>query len=536
MTKFAIKAKGGAPATTVTTVVPKGRIKTRASVPDTVTFEGAPAFTRKAKSELFLLAIVNMVGEATFYETAESRDARFEKLVHEVTQKDPDWIARFVPYMRNTLHLRTASLVMAAEYVKAGGPNGRKVIDSAIQRADEPSVVLAYWMSKYGRSIPQPVKRGVADAVVRLYGERSLIKWDSDSLSPRFGDVIELVHPKALTPWQNDLFKFSMARRHNREDLARDTENLATIKRYRDLMALPVAERRALVEKAAESKDFSALEGAGLTWENLSGWLQGPMDAHAWESILPQMGYMAILRNLRNFDDAKISVEARNKVIAKLTDPEEVAASKQLPLRFYSAYKNVASAHYTPALETGLDLTLANVPSFAGRTLILVDISGSMDQPLSNPRARTAPGRTVTLPLRWELASLFGSAAAVRAENADLFAFSDLQWQVDFRSGGSILRTMEKFRGWVHGGTALWQSVAAKFNGHDRVIVVTDEMATVGTPPNLGSARLYVYNVAGYQMGLTSSGGNYYTFGGLSDAGFRAMEAIESLKDESWPF
>ena len=98
------------------------------------TMEGARAFKRDAKSELFLLAVTNMVSEPAFYESGSKRDARFVYLIHKVVQDDPEWIARFVPWLRNTAQMRSASIQMAAEYVAAGGPSGRKVIASAIAR------------------------------------------------------------------------------------------------------------------------------------------------------------------------------------------------------------------------------------------------------------------------------------------------------------------------------------------------------------------------------------------------------------------
>jgi hypothetical protein len=348
--------------------------------------------------------------------------------------------------------------------------------------------------------------------------------------------VIELVHPKGQAPWQHDLFKFAMAKRHNREDLARDTENLSTIKRFRELMALPVPERRKRVDEAAKSKDFSALEGAGLTWEALSGWLQGPMDAAAWEAIIPQMQMFALVRNLRNFDDARISAEARAKVIAKITNMEDVKASRMLPLRFYTAYRNVKSVNYTSALETALDMTLTNIPSFKGKTLVLVDVSGSMYAPFSGGNTRTYKnsGEAYT-PQRWELAALFGAAVALRAEKANLVWFGTESGEVDFRKGGSILRLTEALNK-NGGGTNTWQAVNKHFTDHDRIVLLTDEQAHYGASKDLGKARLYVYNLAGYKQGLTASGGNSYTFGGLSDAGFAAMEAIESLRDEHWPW
>ena len=60
-------------------------------------------------------ATVNMVSEKTFYEDAKDRDARFEALIHAVTAEDPDWIARFVPFLRDTMNMRSASVVMAAD-------------------------------------------------------------------------------------------------------------------------------------------------------------------------------------------------------------------------------------------------------------------------------------------------------------------------------------------------------------------------------------------------------------------------------------
>jgi hypothetical protein len=111
------------------------------------TYEGGRAFVRDAESELFLLAATNMVGEDTFYERAADRDARFVDLVHEVTAANPAFIAGTDPegpkiglaqYLRQNLLMRSAAVVMAAEYVAAGGPGGRSVIARALQRADEP--------------------------------------------------------------------------------------------------------------------------------------------------------------------------------------------------------------------------------------------------------------------------------------------------------------------------------------------------------------------------------------------------------------
>src|SRR3712207_7767035 len=51
-------------------------------------------------------------------------------------------------------------------------------------------------------------------------------------------------------------------------------------------------------------------------------------------ALAPTMGYMALLRNLRNFDEAGMPDEVAAVVAARLGDPDEVARSRQLPYRF----------------------------------------------------------------------------------------------------------------------------------------------------------------------------------------------------------
>jgi hypothetical protein len=108
------------------------------------------------------------------------------------------------------------------------------------------------------------------------------------------------------------------------------------LRAHRALTELPLGERRAAVtaEGGAER-----LAEAGVTWEALAGWLQGPLDKEAWEAVIPSMGAMALVRNLRNFDRAGVSDEVAAEVARRISDPAEVARSRQLPFRYLSAYR-----------------------------------------------------------------------------------------------------------------------------------------------------------------------------------------------------
>src|SRR4051794_7453605 len=121
----------------------------------TFTHEGGLAYLRDPESELFMLAAPNMVGEDTFYERAPDRDRRFIELVRHVTSTNHAFVAGLAPYLRTTLLMRSAAVVMAAEYVAAGGPQGRAVVDGVLQRADEPAELLGYWLTALSGSSSQ---------------------------------------------------------------------------------------------------------------------------------------------------------------------------------------------------------------------------------------------------------------------------------------------------------------------------------------------------------------------------------------------
>ncbi|MFI9343502.1 TROVE domain-containing protein [Streptomyces sp. NPDC052773] len=499
------------------------------------THQGGQGHERDARSELFLLAVANFVTQETFYESGAARDDRFATLVRELAVTDSGWTAGLLGWLRGEGNLRTASLVGAAEYVKArldagatDGPSNRQVVDSVLRRPDEPGELLAYWTATYGRALPKPVKRGVADAVRRLYTGKALLKYDTASKGYRFGDVLNLVHaaPDPDKPWQGELFRYALDRRHRPETAVPPASN-RTLTAHRELMAVPVEERRAVVTAPGGAERLAA---AGMTWEALAGWLQGPMDKAAWEAVIPSMGTMALVRNLRNFDEAGVSDEVAARVAARISDPEEVRRSRQFPFRYLAAYQHAPSLRWAYPLEQALGHSLANVPALPGRTLVLVDRSGSMWAPLSN---RSELNRA-------DAAAIFGTALALRAANADLVEFGTGSREVPFRQGESVLRILERFGSL--GGTDTTEAVRRHYRGHDRVLIVTDEQYTHsrhGGPTEQipADVPVYTWNLAGYRAGHGPSGnGNRHTFGGLSDAAFRMVPLLEAGRDAHWPW
>ncbi|MFJ9445260.1 TROVE domain-containing protein [Kitasatospora sp. NPDC101235] len=500
----------------------------------TVNHNGGPGFVRDRRSELFLLAVANMVGQDTFHERGGERDDRYTALVRELAVAEPEWTVGLLRWLRYGAQMRTAALVGAAEFTRArldAGAHGhsRQAVAAVLRRADEPGELLAYWTSRYGRALPKPLKRGVADAVQRLYDARSLLKYDTAGKGYRFGDVIELTHPSPAPDkeWQGALFAYALDRRH-RPDEAVPPAADRMLTANRELLALPVEERRAAVtaEDGAER-----LAAAGLTWEALAGWLQGPLDAAVWEAVIPSMGPMALVRNLRNFDRAGVSDAVAAEVARRISDKGEVRRSRQFPFRYLAAYRNVPSLRWGHALETALGHSLANVPELPGRTLILVDRSGSMFDRSGGPTELNRADST----------AIFGTALKVRAAEADLVEFGTTSQVVEVGRGDAVLRVMERFSSL--GGTNTADAVRTHYRGHDRVVIVTDEQTGPGRwggdPLAAVPAHVpvYTWNLAGYAPGHGPSGGAHrHTFGGLSDAAFRLIPLLEAGANAGWPW
>jgi hypothetical protein len=498
----------------------------------TLSHEGGAAYSLDVKSELFTLAVTNLVGETTFYEAASDRDARYRSLVRSATIADLAWVAGFVRWLRHEAFMRSASVVAAAEYVAAGGPNGRAVIDSALSRPDEPGELLGYWLATHGRRIPKPIKRGLGDAARRLYNERAVLKYDTPSHGVRFADVLELAHVKPRADWQRALFRYTLDSRHNRPDIS--TVGLDTLGLARTVDRIERADRRGAL------RDFGPqmLADAGYTWERLGGWLPDGMDAEAWETVIPSMGYMALLRNLRNFEKAKVSKVTLRKVADRLADPEQVARSRQFPFRFWTAFREldaIGSVTFGPALEAALELATRNVPELKGRTLVMVDTSGSMEAAIS--------GRS-SVP-RVEVAAMFGAAVAARSD-VTVWAYASRAGRM--RPSASVLgatRDMARIVGQFDHGTNTWPSTAEairKDGPFDRVIVFSDlQDHAHGWGCGGGSAPAgiptYVWDLAGYgKANVDTSKSGHYLLGGFSDASFRLVPLLEAGRTASWPW
>jgi len=305
-----------------------------------VNYEGATAYKTDPKTELVSRILCTLVGEDKFYVSGEKSDEELVNLLKETANKDPEFCLKLAAYARNEMYLRSIPQLILVELANHKKLKGSGLIPKyapyIIQRADEITEVIAYQLNKFGKPIPNSLKKAVADAFNR-FDAYQLAKYNRKG-QVKLRDAMFLCHPKPKDKAQEEIFK----------KLANNT--------------LEPPETWEVI-----------ISTKGSTKEN-------------WEAIIPKMGYFALLRNLRNMLLKDVDL---TPVLAKLTDPDKVKNSKLLPFRFLVAYREVQTV---PSPKTGdvlkaiakaMEVSLVNLPKLEGYTCIAVDNSASMDNYLS---------------------------------------------------------------------------------------------------------------------------------------------------------
>ena len=496
----------------------------------TINHQGGVGFLRDEKTELFLTA-VSSLNEDTFYESAQDRRGRIAELI-EVTSQDTEWTLGLVSWLRKEAGLRTIPSIIAAHAVKARLDKGisgsnRYIISAALGRMDENAEILAYWMETFGRTIPSAVKRGVADSFLRGLNQGSYLKWRGKASrgSVSLVDVINLTHPKPQTEEQAKLLKLIVDEAYGNDT---DTSGLDVIKNRDEFLSMSTESQ---IKRLSSDTAGLLIKQASLTHEVIAGAI-GKIPAEVWENLIPHMGYKALRMNLRRIHEAGVSDDTIDAITARLKDAEVIRKSNPMPLEFLAAFRN-SPLDFAPAIQRAANYSLENVPALKGRTLILVDGSGSMGAPLSERGTLS----------REDAAKVFGAALAIRAESPTLVSFSDQSVEIAVRSK-DLLRVAESIKGPGY-GTDTHGAVNRHYDGHDRVIVITDEqpgysywagrsMDVFANIPD--DIPTFTWNLAGYQTGHSEIKVNRYTFGGLTDKGFQMIPLLEAGLNQGWPW
>lgn len=492
-------------------VLNKRRSPTQRYSRDTLinTHEGGVGRKAGAEEELSMLVFTTFLGDS-FY---ESGDATLTRMRNLVAQVDPEFVTQLARVARKEFNMRATPAALLGLYtLLEGQPKDGRVIRDVFQRGDEIGDYLAT-VSLYadnGKVIPSAVRFG-RRVIHDQLNERQALRYNNFSRNWNLAKILRLVHARAeATESQKALYDFIISWKQEGSQKAA-WEKLAPEARA----LLPV------IERAVNGED----EGS-VSWE------RSRSAGSDWTTLLPDMGYMALIRNLRNFlDDVPASnKEFWNTVISRISSETEVSRSKQLPFRFLSAFNAVhghrSHAKYhalVAALEEGLDHSVGNIPTFKGRTLVVVDTSGSMDGTVSDKSEMSFV----------QIASLFG-AAMFRAQDAEVVAFGTHSERVKLDKNSSVLNNqaeiMEPRRRMRLGyGTNLGEAFT-RVNVRDfQNIVVFSDMQihdSIGHALGTYPGHVYSVNLRAYEAQMQRVGSKHFSIGGWSDATLKLMSLL----------
>ncbi len=420
------------------------------------THEGAPAKNISPELQLRRSVLACMLWEDQFYEDGVAIAGRIRELVAKVPAEK---VAALAIEAREKMKLRHAPLLLVREMARLASHRQlvAETMTRIIQRADELSEFVALYWSEGKQPLSAQVKKGLAAAFTR-FDEYALAKYNR-ATPVKLRDVLFLCHAKPLDAAQAALWK-------------------------------------RLVEGELATPD---------TWEvALSA---GADKRDAWERLLSEnkLGALALLRNLRNMAEAKVSAQLIADGIARMK------TERVLPFRF------IAAARYAPQWEAELEKamlrSLEGQSKLPGKTVLLVDVSGSMDAQLSR---RSEMRRND---------AAYGLAVLLReiAESVSIYTFSDKLVRVPARQGFALRDALNSSQ--PHSGTYLGQALKGIDEKYDRLIVITDEQShdPVPNPKALG----YMINVASYQNGVGY--GVWMHIDGWSDSVIEYIRAAEPL-------
>ena len=376
--------------------------------------------------ELASLVTTNMAKDQ-FYRSADQGLARMKELL---TQVDPKFAAQTAVYVRNTDGLRSITHAVAAEIAHEVKHEQwtKNFYRAVVRRPDDVTEILSYYLAKYGKPIPNSLKKGLGMALGK-FDAYQIAKYRGENHGLKLIDAVNIVHPRPTE---------------------RNAEPL-----------------RALVADTLRSTDtFEAkLSAAGS---------DAKAKKAAWSDLLEgRIGQMALLKNLRNIaqqSDPALTARA----CELLTDKERVERSLILPFRFVIAMNELKGyPKILRALSEAVDLSLHSVPDLGDKILIAVDGSGSMTWGSVAGNPDMTPNY---------LASLF-AAALFKKNDADVKVFDTRCKAVSgLNPADSTLTITDQIKRHSHGGGTSFQCI---FDGlkskYDTIVILSDMQAWADT-------------------------------------------------------
>ena len=298
------------------------------------TYEGGIGYEKDPFDE-WINFLFSSYAEDGFYESANEQVERYVNLTKQVGERYGwDFVARASFFARNYLGMRSISQITAAMLNDVSFQEKRNYFKNFFHRPDDVAEVFSIIENIGSNKRSHALVRGAADYLSSL-SAYSLGKYQMKGKQYNLYDLINITH---ATSENINLYKIN---------------------------SLPVVD----------------------TWETAISTAAPKDKAEEWKRLVEQnkLGYLALIRNLRNIVQSNNDEEwIANYVCPQLENQEAIKKSLVFPYQIYQAYRMVSqNLILKNSLEKAFCVAAGNVPKLDGKSVILLDVSGSMNSFIS---------------------------------------------------------------------------------------------------------------------------------------------------------
>lgn len=461
------------------------RFNTNSTGIKTENLAGGQAYTQTPELELVSILLTSFAND-TFYKSANDT---FETLNGLIAKCDKQFVAKATIYARTKFGMRSITHCVASELAKhiAGEKWAKDFYSAVVYRPDDMMEIISYHTSKNGK-IPNSMKKGLAKAFDK-FDAYTLAKYRGEGKGYKLVDIVNLVHP---TPIEK-----------NAEAIKQLVKG--ELKSF-DTWETELTKAGQIAKNDTEKEEFKKAVWVKLIREK-------------------KLGYFALLRNLRNIIEQ--APEVIKEAIEILTDEKLIKKSLVLPFRFTTAFEEIQKLNdgkiireVLIGLNKAVDISVSNVPVFDGETLVVLDVSGSMQGKPS------------------QIGALF-SAILVKSNNADFITFSDNSQYRNVNPMDSTITIANSIR-FASGGTNFRSIFQVANKKYDRIIILSDMQGWIGyeTPTRefneykkTTNSNPFVYSFDLNGLGsMQFPENNVFCIAGFSEKVFDIMAMMETDK------
>jgi|NOAtaT_7_FD_contig_123_35437_length_1828_multi_3_in_1_out_0_2 hypothetical protein len=492
--------------------------KAKPTVQTVVNHQGGNGYQYDSKTELVAILATGL--DNKYYEKLGEREQRFANVIAEVAKTDKVFAAKAMVYARSVMGQRTVTHFGAVELAKvlAGDSLGARFFSKRERKANAGGVIYrlddmleiaaCYQARNPGKQLSNAIKKGFK-AALEAADEYELAKYQAKNRDLSLVDIINLVHPKP-------------------------SEKMKSV--FAKLMKGELKQFNTVEDKNTKAgQEVAAKVKAGkITAEQAVAVLNEAKEDNFAELIeTRKIGYLALLRNLRNILKTGAKSEVIKGACELLTDKALIKQSLVFPHQIDLALEIMldefgasGARPFINALNTAYELAIPNLTELFphGKTAVIFDSSGSMTSRIrlanKNAGSESAIAKAALI-----------AATLAKGINADVYHFADRTTQIKFNPLDSVNTLKNQFlgqQGSVGYGTAFESIFRTIGKNYDRVFIISD-MQGKDHIEKSAYANMHVYSVdiCGYGTTMFKPGSKVYGIYGYSSDIYELIKKVE---------